>query len=1454
MIKKFYLILFLNTLLSQFSVAQTTPNALNDSNTTNINTSLLVNEPGVLNNDTDANNNTLTITSFSINSINYTAGETATFTEGNITLNSNGSYIYIPSTNYTGNTSVINYTVSNGTFSTSANLQIAIENLNQPIAIDNYDTAEINTVLAVNAPGVLINDTDLDNTPLTVTQFSINSVNYNAGETATFTEGTITINSNGSYNFNPTPNYTGNVSVITYTLFDGTYTTTANLLLTVENITDLIEITRLESCNQGYTANGEYKISYNITFRNSSTARDYHASNLINNIDLTNNLQATFGTGCVTEIDDININTSQTTDYINNPYPLEFNDATINPDFLNATSASIFSSNTINNAILYPRQSVNISFCVTVNPFCNGRPNPTPSGSGIDFNTTLNITSSIGNATNNLLLTDFHTTQAVVTAALFIPETNPLVNSNGTFDYTNSVIITNEGTATATNVNYNMGLGSFLDNGIIFDQLVVSQISGPPVTINTNYNGNTSPLLLNTNNSLQPGETIILNIFYLIEPISNTNTNYFSQIGQSQTQGSLDSYDETTATNTRNFSFVNWSDSLGNHLDRYYPTSTATETASSSLQCTCSTSNMSFSFQASSNVDKIISNTNTAPNGILEHEQLTFQVTITNTSKAIQLQNLQLQNSLNTICSGNIISVSTPIIENSTATIPPIINTTYNGTSDVNFFNGTSGILETNQSITIEFSVLFNENCTGISTSNLLTTDPLNNTINATASININATTDTDNDTITNNFDIDNDNDTIRDIDEYNGLNPVADHDNDFIPNYRDIDFGTDANNDGIVDIFDFDNDGVPNHFDLDSDNDGIFDIVEAGNALLDTNLNGTTNNNVGINGLDNSVEINDTTTTNINYIIINTDNNGNPNFIDIDADDDGIVDNIEAQTTSNYTAPNNTYTLAGIDTAYSNGIVTVDTDGDFIPDYIDNNSDNDIRNDYIEAWDLNNDGIPETTALNLDTDNDGLDDAFDTNNNSVNPTNNQTPTFFPNVDNTDTPEKDWREIIAIVVLINNAAANESENIIFTISLVTKNNNAILVQSASPISINLNTTNGTTTTTQYTVANAPYDYNQVSNTTINIPAYQETAQFAIPTLDDTIYELNELFTINGIITSQNTINNSISAVGTIINNDLAPLITMNNATANEGTNLAHTISISHPSSTPINITVKTTNNQAISPNDYTSTTKNLTIQGTENPNNTNTQVSFTIPTIIDNLNEPDTENLNVTGTVTSNNVSSQDLNKIASIIDIDPTPIIQINNPTVTEGDNLVFTIKLLNANLEPMLNYQPINLSVETFDNTTTGSLDYQTTRTSNTIPAYTNSITITIPTTNDNINENTETMVLQTTITSTNATIISTGTIKDDDIPNLFSPNGDGKSDVFKIAGIEEFPNFKLIIYDRWGSEIYNYSNNGSTTPLWWNGNHKGKPVPAGVYYYTLNFNDGKTKAKTNFIQLTR
>ncbi len=77
---------------------------------------------------------------------------------------------------------------------------------------------------------------------------------------------------------------------------------------------------------------------------------------------------------------------------------------------------------------------------------------------------------------------------------------------------------------------------------------------------------------------------------------------------------------------------------------------------------------------------------------------------------------------------------------------------------------------------------------------------------------------------------------------------------------------------------------------------------------------------------------------------------------------------------------------------------------------------------------------------------------------------------------------------------------------------------------------------------------------------------------------------------------------------------------------------------------------------------------------------------------------------------------------------------------------------------------------------------------------------------------------------------------------IPDGFSPNGDGVNDYFVIPGIQNFPQNKLVVYNRWGSEIYNatgYENSWDGTS-----NKKGAmgdPLAAGTYFYVLTLVNG-------------
>lgn len=81
-----------------------------------------------------------------------------------------------------------------------------------------------------------------------------------------------------------------------------------------------------------------------------------------------------------------------------------------------------------------------------------------------------------------------------------------------------------------------------------------------------------------------------------------------------------------------------------------------------------------------------------------------------------------------------------------------------------------------------------------------------------------------------------------------------------------------------------------------------------------------------------------------------------------------------------------------------------------------------------------------------------------------------------------------------------------------------------------------------------------------------------------------------------------------------------------------------------------------------------------------------------------------------------------------------------------------------------------------------------------------------------------------------------------------NGFSPNGDGKNDVFTIKNIEKFPDNKLYIFNRWGNRVYFEEKYLNT----WEGTWENKPLPDGTYFYIIE--DGKGKTYSGYLVIYR
>ena len=73
------------------------------------------------------------------------------------------------------------------------------------------------------------------------------------------------------------------------------------------------------------------------------------------------------------------------------------------------------------------------------------------------------------------------------------------------------------------------------------------------------------------------------------------------------------------------------------------------------------------------------------------------------------------------------------------------------------------------------------------------------------------------------------------------------------------------------------------------------------------------------------------------------------------------------------------------------------------------------------------------------------------------------------------------------------------------------------------------------------------------------------------------------------------------------------------------------------------------------------------------------------------------------------------------------------------------------------------------------------------------------------------------------------------DIDIPNYFTPNGDGDNDRWRPKKMEDFPNAFVHVFDRNGRRMATLKPGES-----WDGIYAGKPMPSGDYWYTIDLND--------------
>lgn len=85
--------------------------------------------------------------------------------------------------------------------------------------------------------------------------------------------------------------------------------------------------------------------------------------------------------------------------------------------------------------------------------------------------------------------------------------------------------------------------------------------------------------------------------------------------------------------------------------------------------------------------------------------------------------------------------------------------------------------------------------------------------------------------------------------------------------------------------------------------------------------------------------------------------------------------------------------------------------------------------------------------------------------------------------------------------------------------------------------------------------------------------------------------------------------------------------------------------------------------------------------------------------------------------------------------------------------------------------------------------------------------------------------------------------------EIPNGFSPDGDGKNDKWEIKGLESYPNNEVLIFNRWGNEVFRTSNY-SESNTW-----DGSGLNGGTYFYIIKISvAGIDRSFTGYVTLIK
>lgn len=238
-----------------------------------------------------------------------------------------------------------------------------------------------------------------------------------------------------------------------------------------------------------------------------------------------------------------------------------------------------------------------------------------------------------------------------------------------------------------------------------------------------------------------------------------------------------------------------------------------------------------------------------------------------------------------------------------------------------------------------------------------------------------------------------------------------------------------------------------------------------------------------------------------------------------------------------------------------------------------------------------------------------------------------------------------------------------------------------------------------------------------------------------------------------------------------------------------------------------------------------------------------------------------------TATITGNEPDPVLTNNTSTVTPLPVTGMVNLSiqkttvNALIAIGDSFDYTITVKNIGAQlatEVIATDVLPLGVSYISSTVTnGSISYYApTRTlkwyiGNLQPGATLTLTLSVAADLAGTIVNTATVVAkETEITVADNISVAANEVIGLKIPNVITPDGDGKNDTFKIIGLNNYIESKLNIYSRWNNEVW-HSTGSRYTNQWF-----GDGLNGGTYYYVLSLKDkaGKWQNYTGWILLIK